>query len=189
MKAVVTALLIVLAAPAADATSLCEAPDDALADLLAGTWTGEPRQSIDSLDTARIRAPGEIRVRLAAGDPGLAMTTGLLDNLGIAPLDLRRARPVPYDVDRVDDVLDTTDNAVLADLLSDTPCGPESLPQFSGTVGIEGGIRVEGTITIVAYFTDRLLGITELTLQNEGATLYLTETVLLRPAEPAPGDG
>jgi hypothetical protein len=94
------------------------------------------------------------------------------------------AAPKPYDVDRVDDVLDTTESGELADLLSDTQCGPEALPQVQVVLPeFEGGITVFGTITLVPYFDDRVLEISELTLKSDETVLFMTETVLLRPAE------
>ncbi len=97
---------------------------------------------------------------------------------------LRWAEPKPYDVDRVDDVLDTTERADLADVLSDTQCGPEALPQLQVDLPeFEGGISVFGTITLMPYFDDRVLEISELTLKSDETVLFMTETVILRPAE------
>ncbi|MGR3492657.1 MAG: hypothetical protein ACU0DW_11410 [Shimia sp.] len=89
----------------------------------------------------------------------------------------------PYDVDRVDDVLATTEREDIADALSDTLCGPEALPQLVATIDAGEGIEAEGTITLIAYFSDRILQVTELTLRSEDAVFFMTETALLTPAE------
>ncbi|MGR3435501.1 MAG: hypothetical protein ACU0CO_11540, partial [Shimia sp.] len=71
----------------------------------------------------------------------------------------------------------------IADALSDTLCGPEALPQFVGVIDTGGGIAAEGTITVIAYFDDRMLQVTELTLRSAETVVFVTETALLTRAD------
>lgn len=96
-----------------------------------------------------------------------------------------------YDVDKVDDMLDTTGRSDFADVLSDTLCGPDQLPQLVVKIELPVGNRsqlagapdigVFGTVTYVAYFDDRLLEISELTVKTDETVAFLTETALLTP--------
>ncbi|WP_371154284.1 hypothetical protein [Jannaschia sp. 2305UL9-9] len=174
-------LFLCLALPVpALAEGLCDVTDLARLQMLAGTWSGVEHRSFETLDDTRMGVTPLI-VTLADGGGVLTyasdLTSGLFDE---APA-LTLARDGAYDVDAVDDMLDTTAHAELADTLSDTLCGPEALPQLVVPVSIDAEIDVEGAITLIAYFSDRLLQITEMTVRSDEVVLYVTATALLTP--------
>ena len=172
------AVLCLLAAAPAAAENLCGAGPDAFA-RLDGAWTAEPKLSLENEVLSEIRAPGPETLTLEDG----TLASDLIDGLLGAPVPLVPSDAPVYDVDAVDDLLDTTEHADLADVLSDTLCGPEALPQAVATIEVDGGIGVEGTITLIAYFDDRLLELTELQVTSDETVVFLTRTALLEPAE------
>ncbi|MFY0660176.1 MAG: hypothetical protein JXR15_06765 [Shimia sp.] len=178
MAAAVAALTPV----AAVADGYCGVSDPAVVyERLAGSWVREGSTSVEGSVTSFVRPARMFATEIDAD--GL-YHSGFVDSLVGEEVALRWAEPKPYDVDRVDDVLDTTERADLADLLSDTQCGPAGLPQLQIELPeFEGGITVFGTITLVPYFDDRVLEISELTLKSDETVLFMTETVLLRPAQ------
>lgn len=178
MAAAVAALTPV----AAFADGFCGGSDPAVVyERLAGSWVREGSTSVEGSVTSFVRPA---RVFATQIDADGTFYSGFVDSLMGEAVALTWAEPKPYDVDRVDDVLDTTERADLADVLSDTQCGPEGLPQVQVNLPeFEGGITVFGTITLVPYFDDRVLEISELTLKSDETVLFMTETVLLRPAE------
>ncbi|MBO9464488.1 hypothetical protein J7443_04530 [Tropicibacter sp. R15_0] len=177
-------ILVALALPAsALADGFCEVTDkqDILA-RLAGEWQREGTMVIDNAVTEIVKPSSDYLVTLSADGTG---TSDFVDNLLGAAQDLRLADPRPYDVDRVDDVLDSTDRFDLADILSDTKCGPENLPQLVMDLPETKGMSATGTITYIAYFDDRILELSELTLKSDETVLFLTETALLTRADSA----
>ncbi|WP_270728608.1 hypothetical protein [Shimia sp. Alg240-R146] len=147
---------------------------------LAGNWEREGSTSVDGADTSFIRPARVFATRISADG---MFQSGFVDSLMGEEVALEWITPKPYGVDRVDDVLDATERADLADVLSDTRCGPESLPQLQLELPeFEGGVSVFGTITLVPFFDDRVLEISELTLRSDETVLFMVETVLLQPA-------
>lgn len=180
MRIIVFLIFGTLAAPA-HAASLCGVTDPVrLYEALGTLWAPEqPRLSLENETTSILRDGPSDEVTIS---PAGTYDSTFTDSLTGAPLDLTLAEARPYDVDGVDDMLDTTENAVLADILSDTPCGPEDLPQFVAEIPATEGMSAGGTITLIAYFDDRVLRIMKLELKSEETILFLTETALLRPA-------
>jgi hypothetical protein len=147
---------------------------------LAGSWEREGSTSVEGADTSFVRPARVFATRISADG---VFQSGFVDSRIGEEVALEWVTPKPYDVDRVDDVLDATERADLADVLSDTRCGPEALPQLQLELPeFEGGVSVFGTITLVPYFDDRVLEISELTLRSDGTVLFMVETVLLQPA-------
>ena len=83
-----------------------------------------------------------------------------------------------YDVDGVDDILATAEVDWIADHVSAPPCGPETLPQFTGTFA--SGDDVEGRVTLVAYFTDAVILIVEAELKGDWGLAFATTASLMR---------
>ncbi len=182
MKRILMAAVAVLTPVAVMADGFCGVTDPvAVYEQLAGNWVRDGSTSVEGSTMSFVRPARKFATEISA--EGL-FSSGFVDSLMGDAVALTWAAPKPYDVDRVDDVLDTTERADLADLLSDTQCGPMGLPQLQIDLPeYEGGITVFGTITLVPYFDDRVLEISELTLKNDETVLFMTETVLLRPAE------
>lgn len=171
-------LLLCFAAQPVAAEGFCGASDAArIAGRLGGQWSYAGQLSLYGETTDATRSVGPVTARL----DNLTLTTPFLDDLGVAPLPLEVNAGVAYDMDEVDDVLDATDSAGFADALSDTRCGPEALPQLTGIVETGGEMSVDGTVTLIPYFDDRVLAITELTLSGAGAVIFHTETALMTP--------
>ena len=172
MRHVLTAAALALASPAG-AESLCDRSDAAaLLALLSGSWTGavEVWVEADTISTGRDVPEGGV----VLGGNGL-LDSAFLDGLGAGPVPLTLGQV--YDVDGVDDLLDTTESAWMADDLSDTPCGPEALPQFSGT--IDAGPDLTGTATLIAYFDDRVLMLYDLEARGDWGFAEVTGSSLL----------
>ncbi len=174
-----TLAILLLAALPAEARSLCGVTDEAeVLAAISGIWQAEERISLENAATSLIRVPAPARAEIGPG----GIETDFLDGLTGAPLPLRRTDPPPYGVDAIDDLLETTGHAELADRLSDTPCGPEELPQLVARLPAGTAPDATGTVTLLAYFDDRLLQITEMVLRSEETVLFLTGTALLTPA-------
>ena len=180
MRCLVLILLaLVLSGPAA-AASLCgEADAEALLSRLAGAWQGAPRVSIET-ETLSVVREGEVESHALGAEGGFV--TPLVEGFTGAPVMLALSATPVQDVDGVDDLLDTVEAADLADLLSDTPCGPEALPQFTGRFAVPG--QVSGEVTLIAYFDDRVLMLTEAELTGDWGLAFTTTAVLLTPAAP-----
>ncbi len=174
-------ILCLLAAAPAPARNLCGLEDrgEVLA-AIAGTWTAEEAVSLENATTSLLRRPAPGR-EIVTGE-GLLATPFLDDTTGGA-VALRLAGERPYDVDAVDDVLETTESEAFADILSETRCGPEEVPQLVARIAEGDGAAVSGTVTLLAYFDDRMLRISELTLRGDGAVLFMVATALLTRAE------
>ncbi|QFU08310.1 hypothetical protein PARPLA_02908 [Rhodobacteraceae bacterium THAF1] len=173
-------ILACLCASPAVTDSLCGETDAArLNAVLAGEWDREAHIQLESETLSILRQTAPEIVTLGAD--GTLQTAFIDDQIG-SSLPLMLAHDTPYDVDAVDDMLDTTETPEFADILSDTPCGPEDLPQLQGMLPETEGMSVAGTITLIPYFDDRILEITELELKSEGALIFMTATALLTPA-------
>lgn len=160
------------------ADGLCQLPQPFDAADLAGTWARDGAVSVVNETQDILRPSAQYTVTIT---PDGALQSPFVDSLTGTTLPLMLLGVPAYDVDRIDDVLDTTERADIADTLSDTRCGPEALPQVQGSLNITGEVSVTGTITLIAYFDDRVLQVTELELQSSDAILFMTETALLRP--------
>lgn len=174
-------LCALLAAPAAQAKGLCDITDPVqLYEALGRVW--QPEDSRISLESATVSTMREGANGAVTISPAGTYDSPFTDSIVGEPLELTLRETPAYDVDQVDDMLDTTENAGLADILSETRCGPEALPQFEVRLPETEGFSAAGTITLIVYFEDRLLRITELDLTSDETILFMTETALLRPA-------
>ncbi len=178
-------VLAVLSAGPAPALNPCGQTDaDAILGAIAGTWTAEEAVALDNDTTSLLRRPAPVSVQIT---PDGRYRSALLDDLTGGALPLAHPLPPPYDVDRVDEILAVTESEGFADRLSDTRCGPESLPQFVARLPGSVADVVSGTVTLIVYFDDRLLQITELTLRSDTAWLDMTAAAYLtRTARAAP---
>ena len=168
------------AAPAA-AESLCGLDDaDEVLSAIEGRWTSQERINLESASDTYFRAPDPTAVVIRSG----RIESAFLDGLQGQPLTLELAEAPIYDVDQVDELLEVTRSEELADLLSDTPCGPSDLPQLVARVPDTDGISAGGTITLIPYFDDRILQISELELSSDEALLFMTGVAYLTPADP-----
>ncbi|WP_299424466.1 hypothetical protein [uncultured Shimia sp.] len=182
MKRFLMAAVVAMTPVAAMADGFCGVSDPAVVyERLAGSWVREGSTSVEGNVTSFVRPARMFATEI---DNDGRFYSGFVDSIMGEDVALRWAEPKPYDVDRIDDVLDTTVRTDFADLLSDTLCGPEGLPQLQVALPeFDDGITVFGTITLVPYFDDRVLETSELTLKSDETVLFMTETVLLRPAE------
>ena len=174
--AVTTALAATLAT-AATADSLCGRTDAAvLLQTLAGAWDGTGGVWVETETVSS----GETLESSAAylGGNGL-LDLAFLEGLGAGAVEVKLAPT--YDVDQIDDFLTTTESDWIADELSDTPCGPEALPQFTGEV--DEGPDLTGTATVVAYFDDRALLVLDLETRGDWGYAEVTVTTLLTRAD------
>jgi len=162
----------------ANADTMCGRLDIGALDELQGQWISDiaislesetlsvtevEEKSVTSILAGALRTP--LIARIAGPDATVSLT--LQDTF--------------YDVDGVDNMLDTTDSAWIADSLSDTPCGPESLMQFSGLLVVAGANT--GRVTVIPYFTDRVLLIAELEMRGDFGLAFVTATGLLQPKD------
>ena len=170
-------ILVALFASPAAADSLCGERDVArLNAQLAGQWDRTAHISLENETLSMLRqTEPEVVTITGAG----ALITGFIDDQTGGPLPLVLQDAAAYNVDAVDDMLDTTETSHFADILSDTPCGPEDLPQLQGTLLQADGMSASGTVTLIPYFDDRILEITELELRSEAALIFMTATALL----------
>ena len=174
------AIWLLAAGPAA-AQSLCGNDDaEAVLDAVEGRWTANEKIALESHADSYFRAPDPAPVVIRDGQ----IDSAFLDSLQGQPLDLELADGPIYDSDAVDALLKDTRNETLADLLSDTPCGPENLPQLVARVPDTEGISAGGTVTLIPYFEDRMLMVTELELSSPEALLFMTGVAYMTPSDP-----
>ena len=84
-----------------------------------------------------------------------------------------------YDVDAVDDMLATVEADWIADAVSLTPCGPDDLLQLSTVIDVQD--VAQGTLTIIPYFTDQIVMISEVEVTGDWVIAFVTEVGLLTP--------
>ena len=180
-----------LAGPAG-AESLCGVPADmALMARLSGEWLGPVQvatvnETLDDLRT--IDREDAIPTAIFAG----GLRTETTERVWFErPMPLEAARH-PLDVDAVDAILEDTEAEAFADLLSDTPCGPEALPQFETQIedlptillfGDGPAPVFDGTITIIPYFDDRILRVQKMVVRSDEGVVFLTAAALLTRVE------
>ena len=186
------ALLCMALAGPAGAESLCDVPADmALMARLSGDWLGPVQVATvnEVLDDLRaIERDDAIPTMIHAG----GLRTETTERVWFKrPMPLAAAA-APLDVDEVDAILEDTEAEDFADLLSDTPCGPEALPQLETRIDNietillfgEGPAPVfDGTITLIPYFDDRILRLQKITVRSEERVVFLTAAALLTRVE------
>ena len=165
------AIFLCLAVTPATAESLCGVTDTgAVLNAIDGAWVAEGAISIET-ETLSVTEPFELA---AIVTQDATLSAGLLSNGYPIPLEDLGA---VYDVDQVDDMLDTVEAVWIADAVSETLCGPEGLLQLSGVIsGAEGHI---GTVTLLPYFSDRIVVITEYELKGDWGIGFVTSAGLL----------
>ena len=172
----IPAALLACWAGGAGAESLCDVTDGVF-DRLAGDWAGAVTASVE---TETLSVTDEVMPGLSTLSADGAFGIDFIQDLVGAGAVVRLTHgAVVHDVDGVDDLLDTTETAWMADALSDTPCGPEALPQLSGTV--DHGPDLTGTLTLIAYFDDRVLMLSELEYRGDWGLAFVTAAALLEP--------
>lgn len=167
----------ILAAPVY-AENLCDVADpDAVITSLAGQWDRVGALSVESEILSGTNAVEGTVILSETGLFAAEETLALGGAVQMVPADQR------VDVDRVDDLLDTAEVPWIADAVSETRCGPESLPQFSADLKTGA---LDGQITLIAYFSDRIVMLTEFQAKGEWGLAFVTSASLLRPAAPEP---
>ena len=166
--------LAVLAIPV-HAESLCGWTDDAaLRSALAGSWAYDGAWSF-------VTASDE-------GDPAIEGTAeiaqdGSITVLGVTDVVMPELTPtlgdMVYDVDQVDDLLDTVNADWIADAVSATPCGPEDLPQLSAIYAVDEDLS--GQLTLVAYATDQVVLLLEAEWRGDWGLAFVTAATLMTP--------
>ncbi|WP_143093045.1 hypothetical protein [Celeribacter neptunius] len=165
------------AGPVLTGESLCGRRDAAaiLAEI-AGEW--------DSALSVQVEAETISTLREIEGDWALIEADGsflnaFLDELIGVPVQLAPTE-TGYDVDQVDDLLATTEAAWIADALSETRCGPEDLPQLRA--GFLAGAGLSGDVTLIPYFTDRVLMLFRIDYPGDWGHSEVIGTGYLTPA-------
>lgn len=182
MKSILVSALLILGPVHAAAQSLCDQRDPAkVMEALVGLWRGDVAVSVETetVSATEVMDAGRHWMREDGG-----FVTYLIAGWTEAPVDLALSEAPIYDVDGVDDLLETTSREVFADLLSDTPCGPETLPQMTGQFVsdlAEGEGSVTGAVTLIGYFEDRVLMLVEAELTGDWGLGFVTATALLTP--------
>ena len=170
-------IIAALAASPAAAESLCGVTGEVALTQLVGNWIGDVQGNIETetVSVTDVVAPGVASV----GEDGrfaidiLGVLAGAGEAVTLTPVE------TIYDVDGVDDLLDTVEAAWIADALSDTPCGPESLPQLRGVVDYAPDLT--GQIVLIPYFDDRVLMLAEWENRGDWGLAFLTLAALLQP--------
>jgi len=178
MKHLLIAALLCGAAQAhAQSTNLCGMTDEAeVLELLAGNWTREGTMSVFNEVMDELGPMQNVQATLTSD--GAASGFAFEDTLGLNVMLALADAPI-YDVDHVDNLLDTTERADLADVVADTHCGPEDLPQLTTEIGVTAGMSVTGRITWIGYFDDRILELAEYEVTSDETILFITETAVL----------
>ncbi|MCA0043619.1 hypothetical protein [Celeribacter litoreus] len=171
---------LLAATPVIAEESLCGWTDEAkVVRAIAGTFDSALAVQIEA-DLLSTRQLVDDRVSVEADGH---FTDAFLDELLGAPLPLTLG-PVFYDVDAVDDLLETTGSDWIADAVSLTPCGPEGLPQLSAA--FEAGEGLYGQVTLIPYFTDKIVMLIQMDYLGEWGMSEITGTALLTPNGLAP---
>ncbi|SLN11609.1 hypothetical protein [Pseudooctadecabacter jejudonensis] len=169
------AILCVGLSTAASAESLCGVTDpQVILGHLSGEWSLTGALSVE-LETLSVTQP----VTGTASAQGADLTLQFPMETEAHTMNLRPA-PDRRDVDWVDDILTTVEQDGIADDLSLTPCGPESLIQFIGSASTEDG-RSQIT-TILPYFSDAMLMVQTGEWAGEWGLAFLTGAALMRPS-------
>ncbi|MBU2993522.1 hypothetical protein Q4555_13230 [Octadecabacter sp. 1_MG-2023] len=161
----------------AQAESMCgwDEPTEIRA-ALAGDWI---YKGAGSFVTASLDDQGEIDGAAnitEAGDVAVDEITYTL-----MPLLRPELGDVVYDVDQVDDLLETVEAEWIADAVSMTPCGPDDLPQLSATYQITEALN--GQLTVLPYATDQVVLMLEAEWRGDWGLAFVTIAALLTPSE------
>ncbi len=165
------AFIAALIAGSADAQSLCnvEAGPE-LMQSLSGEWTLEGAISVET-ETLSIVVPETDTATIADN----TLAADIIDRWTGEALALEPGQV--YDVDAVDDMLETVEAEWIADAVSLTPCGPEALPQMTGV--LDDGDAITGQATLIPYFTDQIVLIVEVETIGTMGLAFVTAAALL----------
>lgn len=178
-------LFTALWAGAAQAESLCGVTDrQVVLDAIAGDWSARGATSVESetlsvVDQTAGRYVFDAQGRFssiiveAVAEPPAVVIDADSPTLG--------ALGVFYDVDQVDDILETVEAAWIADEVSLTPCGPEELPQLQ--IILRDGEASSGVMVIVPYFSDKMVAISEVEMRGDWGLAFVTSAALLTATE------
>ncbi|MCF2872726.1 hypothetical protein L0664_16770 [Octadecabacter sp. G9-8] len=186
MKYVVATVLFtapLFTATGAQADSLCQVWNvDVVQNAIAGQWSTRGATSIESvIFSTTENTVGQVVISSA----GQFASASVVEGAAIPDVTLESDSafmfdicPV-YDVDGVDDILDTVEADWIADAVSGTPCGPRDLLQLTATVdmGEQGG----GAVTFIPYFDDQIVMISEVEIVGDWGIAFVTEVALLTP--------
>ncbi len=168
------ALLVVPGTVAAE--SLCDV-GGGIIPRLAGVWDGTVAMSVET-EALSVTDEG-LPVLSVLFDDGRFGTAWMQDIVGAGETVTLSRSDGTYDVDGVDDLLETAEADWMADALSDTPCGPEALPQLRGAVDYAPDLT--GDLTLIAYFDDRILMLAELEYRGDWGVAFVIAAALLEP--------
>lgn len=165
---------LILTASGAQAESLCGVTDAAVVfGHLQGDWTLTGAISVETETLSVVEVTNGTAqfmqdravILTHDGGAGIAVSLGLL---GAA-----------YDVNGVDDILETVEAEWIADAVSTTPCGPDGLLQLSATSNANE--NETSRVTVVPYFSDKVVVIIESELTGDWGLGFITIAALLIP--------
>ena len=172
MKPPIVAVGFALVANIAQAESLCgnlDAPF--IMDTLQGDWALNGSISVET-ETLSVVQPAQGGTATFEDD----FVVALLSEDGLETYGTLAESPSPYDVDHVDDILETVEADWIADDLSLTPCGPEGLLQLRSSVQEPNR---ESHLTVLPYFNDQMLVIYEGELTGDWGLSFITFAALM----------
>lgn len=168
------AFIAVLWAGAAQAGSLCGVTDEAA--VRAAMTGGFTQAGALSIETETLSVTEPFADEPVIIDPAGRIMLPVVDQWTGQDVRTTLSGGI-YDVDGVDDLLDTVDAAWIADAVGDTPCGPEELPQITGTFA--SGEDLSGRVTVIGYFSDRMVVLTQVDLRGDWGIAFVTIAALL----------
>ncbi len=161
--------------------SLCGVTDEtAVLRAISGVWYSDGGTSVESETLSVI----EVQKSSAAIYPQGNFSFDL--DMSAQGPNVLAAGGVVYNVDQIDDILETVEAEWIADAVSLTPCGPEDLLQLSMQLKLDpnpSGPNSTGTVTLIPYFNDKVLMISEVEMRGEWGLAFMTMAALLTPAE------
>jgi len=173
LAALALTLVVSLAVPLT-AQSLCDVRDpDRINAALQGVWT---QSGGGSYVTASEEAVAPVMGNITIGPNGQVTWDEL--TYVLLPVVAPELGDAVYDVDNIDDLLETTESEWIVDTLSDTPCGPENLPQLSVRYEMIT-LNLRGQLTLVPYFEDRVLAVLETEWKGDWGIAFITVTSLM----------
>lgn len=163
LAALTSSIFLLLGAAAAQAQSFCGETDaDMILAALVGEWEMRGGTSVEGVNVSVTEATIGHAVlddqarfssrEVLASEP---MPLAYIDGFSPTLLPVEQV----YDVDGVDNILETVDAEWIADDLSTTPCGPEGLVQFN--LPVEASADLVAGVTLIPYFADKILWISE----------------------------
>lgn len=169
-----TCVALCLMSGPVSADSLCGVAGDVALAQLGGFWNVDGATSVELMNESVVGSYDGLALLKTSGGftaSGIGRFNG--DEVTLV------ARQV-YDVDGVDDLLETVEAEWIADRVSETPCGPEALPQFSARFGDEETAWA-GRVTLVPYFTDQIVLLAEIEMTGAWGIAFTTYAALLTP--------